>query len=648
MKPTHAKLTLPRCSWLLSLMLFIVFHAVGAGQAPSINEVESNGGTPGDWFELINTGSSPVDVSGWKMLDGDDTHAPYVFPAGSTIAAGAYLVVEEAQFGFGLGAADSVRIYNSSGALFETYAWTAHAATTYGRCPNGTGAFITTTTSTKGAANDCSSPVKINEVESNLGVPGDWIELFNPSASPVNLAGFVVKDNDDTHNYTIPAGTTIAAGGYLVVEEAQLGFGLGSADSARLFDTTATIVDSYTWTAHAATTYGRCPNGLGGFITTSSATKGTANDCGVAVKISEVESNLGVPGDWIELVNPGVSTADLSGFVLRDNDDTHTYAIPGGTLLAPGAYLVVEEAALGFGLGAADSARLFDTAGGLVDSYSWTAHAATTYGRCPTPTGDFTTTTAPTKGTLNACPGVLSFSPWPGGQDVKTVDGTSVFGGNLSGLVYEGTGTAARGVLWAARNGPGSVFRMIFNGTIWVPDTTNSWGSGKLLAYPGGTGSPDSEGITFAGGSSNGGLYISVERDNNVNSISRNSILRVDPLTPGATLTATHEWNLTADLPVTGPNLGAEAVAWISDAYLTANNFFDESKNHTYNPSEYPNHGTGLFFVGLEANGNIYGYALDHSGNGAFTPPGDDHHRPDGRDGPATGSRAGRFLGDLR
>jgi hypothetical protein len=172
--------------------------------------------------------------------------------------------------------------------------------------------------------------------------------------------------------------------------------------------------------------------------------------------------------------------------------------------------------------------------------------------------------------------------------------------------------------LWGVRNGPGSIFRLIFNGTIWTPDTANSWVAGKLLFYPGGgTASPDSEGITFAGGSS-GGLYVSVERDNNNSGVSRNSVLRFDPAAAGPNLTATHEWNLTADLPPTGPNLGAEAITWISDAYLTSSNFFDENKNHAYNPAEYPNHGTGLFFVGLEANGNIYAYALDHSGNGAF------------------------------
>jgi hypothetical protein len=55
------------------------------------------------------------------------------------------------------------------------------------------------------------------------------------------------------------------------------------------------------------------------------------------IVINEVESNGGVPGDWAELHNDGPAAVDLSGWIFRDNDDTHTYLIPSGTTLAPGA-----------------------------------------------------------------------------------------------------------------------------------------------------------------------------------------------------------------------------------------------------------------------------------------------------------------------
>lgn len=459
--------------------------------------------------------------------------------------------------------------------------------------------------------------IRINEVESNGGTPGDWVELFNPGPGPANLTGYIFRDNDDTRGYTLPA-TVVPEGGYLLLDEANFGFGLGTPDSARLFRPDGSLADSYTWTPHAATSYGRCPNASGAFTTNTTVTRGAANDCASPVKINEVESDGGTPGDWIELHNPGPLAIDVSGFIVRDNDDTHTYIIPVGTTIAAGGYLVVEEAALGFGLGGADSARLFDANGALTDSYVWTTHAGATYGRCPNGSGPFAATSSSTKGAANACGVQVVFSAWPGSAAVQTAGTVGVFNGNLSGLVYEGSGSAATSTLWAARNGPGTLFRLTFNGTNWIPDTTASWGPGKALRYPAGAGDPDAEGVTFAGSGSSAGLFVATERDNTANSVSRNSILRFDPAATGATLTATHEWNLTADLPAVGANLGMEGITWIPDSVLTTRGFIDESKNRAYNPADYPNHGTGLFLVGLEANGIVYAYALDQAGS-AFT-----------------------------
>ena len=466
-------------------------------------------------------------------------------------------------------------------------------------------------------------PIQINEVESNGGTPGDWVEIINNGTSAVDLSGWRFLDNDDTHvPYVVPAGTIIAPGGYLVLEEAAFGFGLGAPDSVRLFDASGALYQSYSWTAHATTTYGRCPNGTGAFITTASSTKGAANACGSAtvttVKINEVESNGGTPGDWVELINTGTTAIDISGWKLLDNDDTHVaYVLPAGSTIAAGGFFVLDEAAFGFGLGAPDSVRLSDTASVLIDSYSWTDHATTTYGRCPDGTGPFTTTVASTRGAANSCPSTTAVLAWPGDAAVDVVDGLNVFGSNLSGLVYEGSGSATPGVLWAVRNGPGSAFRLVWNGTIWTPDTANGWSAGKSLFYPGGGGNPDAEGVTFANLVTDG-MYVSTERDNNSNANSRNAILRFDTTATGTTLTATHEWNLTADLPVVGANLGIEAITWIPDTFLTSRAFFDESKNRAYAPADYAGHGSGLFFVGVEANGMIYAYALDHN-NGTFT-----------------------------
>ncbi|MGB0102156.1 MAG: lamin tail domain-containing protein, partial [Nocardioides sp.] len=250
-----------------------------------INEVESNGDQVADWVEIKNRSASPVNVSGWKILDGDPSHAatPVVVPAGTIIAAGGHYAIytEIAQSpGFGLGVGDSVTLLLADGTTqVDTTTWGAHAATTWGRCPDGTGDFRETTASTRSLPNAC-SPIRINEVESSGGTPGDWVELVNISADPVEVGGLVVKDNDDAHAYAIPASTSIAGKGYLVIEESDLGFGLGGADAVRLFDADGTtLIEQYDWTSAATQTYARCKDGLGDFVDSKAPTKGAANSC---------------------------------------------------------------------------------------------------------------------------------------------------------------------------------------------------------------------------------------------------------------------------------------------------------------------------------------------------------------------------------
>lgn len=356
------------------------------------------------------------------------------------------------------------------------------------------------------------------------------------------------------------------------------------------------------------------------------------------VRFNEVESNGGSPGDWAELINIGAGPADISGWVFKDNDDTHVYSIPAGTVIPAGGIFVLEEAAFGFGLGANESVRLYTgLTGPLVDSHSWTTHAPITYRRCPDGTGPFGNSAVSTKGAANDCAaampdagapadtappadtaapadaGMVVVESWPGQNNVVTGDSLNQFGDNLSGLIYEPAAGSSPAVLWAALNGPGSIYRLLFNGTTWASDTTGDWAAGKALRYPGGTGNPDTESLTRAELTAPF-IYTSVERNNDASSVSRLSILRFDSSAAGAVLTATHEWVLTADIPAVGPNLGLEAITWIPDSYLVSNGFLDEARgNVAYDPAFYPNHGTGLFVVGVEGTGTLYAYALDHA-----------------------------------
>jgi hypothetical protein len=208
----------------------------------------------------------------------------------------------------------------------------------------------------------------------------------------------------------------------------------------------------------------------------------------------------------------------------------------------------------------------------------------------------------------------LAYGPWPGTGAVVTIDPTDQLGMNLSGLAYLSAGGGQPAALLAVQNGPPKLHRFTSQGSspgssVWRRDSTNGWGSGKTLRYPGGKGEPDAEAVTLAG--SNFVAYVATESDASAGS-SRLSVLRFDLTGTQTTLTATHEWNLTGSLPSVDTNLGLEAIAWVPDEHLVSRGFLDENTGAAYDPARYTNHGNGLFFVGLEDKGTIYAYALDH------------------------------------
>ncbi|MBO9577924.1 MAG: lamin tail domain-containing protein, partial [Microbacteriaceae bacterium] len=262
-----------------------------------INEVESNG-DDNDWVELANTADAPVDLSGYRFTDshglaGTGSDTPWVLAPGSIVPPHGFLVIEgangaEAGFGSGLGGGDTVTLWRPAGddSAVASYTWTTHATVTYGRYPDGTGAFIQTAVSTHGAPN-IASPIRINEVTSQ-GSPADWVELVNVSASPVDLSGYQLVDSNGlagSEVQTLPGGTTIAGNnGLLLVDLGPLGLGKG--DSISLYDPSDLLLDSTSWGAdHATPSWGRNPDGLGAFEMTAAATPGAPN-----IALEEVET----------------------------------------------------------------------------------------------------------------------------------------------------------------------------------------------------------------------------------------------------------------------------------------------------------------------------------------------------------------------
>lgn len=119
--------------------------------------------------------------------------------------------------------------------------------------------------------------------------------------------------------------------------------------------------------------------------------------------------------DWIELHNPGLEAADLTGLYFSDQyDRPFRYAFAEDTLVPPAGYLVLRGEEFGFGLSTAGSDLLLVTGSGtnvlrFVDTADFPAvDRAETCGRYVRLDGtvDFTELRAPTPGAANTLPRV--------------------------------------------------------------------------------------------------------------------------------------------------------------------------------------------------------------------------------------------------
>jgi hypothetical protein len=127
------------------------------------------------------------------------------------------------------------------------------------------------------------APIRINEIRPDGDASLGWVELFNPSTSDVDLSGWTLTGADVFQGLILPAGIIIHAGGFRVIDESHFPAGLRAADTFHLFSSFGVQVDSYTWTTNPATSYGRCTDGAGPFVTTTGTTRGGVNACPMEV-----------------------------------------------------------------------------------------------------------------------------------------------------------------------------------------------------------------------------------------------------------------------------------------------------------------------------------------------------------------------------
>lgn len=128
-------------------------------------------------------------------------------------------------------------------------------------------------------------PLLINEVNPDGDLGGGWIEVFNSTTQPINLAGwFIVTIIGPGHVevYTFPAGSVIGAGEFAVVDEAMIPGSLKADGTVILFSRFGVESDVMQWTANVSgIAYARCPDNdrFGSLVSTTVPTRRAANVC---------------------------------------------------------------------------------------------------------------------------------------------------------------------------------------------------------------------------------------------------------------------------------------------------------------------------------------------------------------------------------
>ena len=203
--------------------------------------------------------------------------------------------------------------------------------------------------------------ILVNELLANSdAAPGkDWIELYNPGPTAVDLSHVYLSDDRlDLLQYKIPDGTVLPAGEFWAVREGTppsgLPFGLDFSGET-VYVTAATndpqpepirILDAVRYgNMEPDMTFGRYPDGAASLDRLSAPTFGTPNAQRLVrdIVINEImyqHATREEQFEYVELYNSGTSTVPLAGWAFNDGID---YTFPAGATMGPGSYVVVAK-----------------------------------------------------------------------------------------------------------------------------------------------------------------------------------------------------------------------------------------------------------------------------------------------------------------
>ena len=165
------------------------------------------------------------------------------------------IVDDTAASGFGLSSSgEKVWFENASGSVIDSVDLVAitDTATSYGRLPDGSANWEILNPRTRGTSNwVINTGVVINELYSRgTAVELDWIEIYNPSGTSVDITGYKIYDsggfNGTKPKKEFPAGSVIPTNGFLVIvvdDTSASGFGLSSGGEKVWFENASGTVN---------------------------------------------------------------------------------------------------------------------------------------------------------------------------------------------------------------------------------------------------------------------------------------------------------------------------------------------------------------------------------------------------------------------
>ena len=215
--------------------------------------------------------------------------------------------------------------------------------------------------------NEVVSSNKQSLLDPDVGSP-DWIELYNPTDRSIDLAGYGLSDNtNDFHKFVFSEGSSIPAGGYLIVYCGDnnginattvpcTGFGLSkSGDNLYLTDPYYNLLSNITVPALVTdVSYAQKSDGTFGYC--AEPTPGAPNDDSKifssidniltekdysGLTVSEVMPSAANGGPWIELYNRSSLPIQLDNYYLSDSPtNLLRFQLPESTIQS-GSYAIV-------------------------------------------------------------------------------------------------------------------------------------------------------------------------------------------------------------------------------------------------------------------------------------------------------------------